>query len=440
MTSGDGTPGGNGKRKERRKRANGQGSIYQRADGMWVGAAYVLMPDGTNRRRPVYGKTEQVVWTKLTELQSNSDQGIPAEATGWTVGKYLAHWLETTVRPNRKPATYENYAVMVNLYIVPALGSKRLGKLTAAEVRVFLRKLENTCLCCKNDRDARRPEAKRRCCAVGACCGSRPSTRLVQLVHAVLRSALQAAVREELVRRNVAMLVQVTTPKYGIDRGLTVDQARALLDAAAGHRLYALVVLALYLGLRRGELLGLQWSDIDPARGTLTVRRTLQRTDGALRMVTPKSDTSERTLPLLGLVADALDAHRRVQEAERRAAGARWAETGHVFITRIGTAIEPGNLRRFWRPLATAAGLDGTVFHGLRHTCVTLLLDLGAAPHTVRDIAGHSAIEVTMTIYAHTSMEEKKRALGRLDGHLSGGGPDGNPEGTSDGDPDAGQD
>lgn len=407
-------------RKKRAKRANGQGSIYQRKDGLWVGAAYVLMPDGTIKRRPVYGKTEDIVRRKLTDLQANSDQGVPAEATGWTVGAYLTHWLDRTVRPNLKPATTDNYAVIVNNYLIPGLGRKRLNKLTATDVRQLLASVANSCLCCKAGTDSRRPADRRRCCAIGQCCNRRPSKRLVQLVRAVLRSALQAAVREELIRRNVATLVQVPSPGYGVDRGLSLAEARAVLDAAAGHRLYALVVMALYLGLRRGELLGLRWSDIDWADRTLTVQGNLQRTGGTLRLVTPKSSGSRRTLPLLGLVADALTHHRKLQAVERDAAGDRWIDSGHVFTTKIGTPIEPGNLRHAWFPIAEAAGLGRrVVFHGLRHTCVTLLLDLGVPPHTVREIAGHATTEVTMTVYGHSSLEEKRRALGKLDERLS---------------------
>ncbi|KPM54685.1 integrase [Frankia sp. R43] len=410
----------NGRRKGRSKRANGQGSIYQRADGLWVGAAYVLMPDGTSKRRPVYGKSEEIVRSKLTELQANSDQGIPAEATGWTVERFLNYWLEQTVKPNNKPATYHGYEMMVRVHICPAIGKKRLNRLTAADVRLFVRQMENSCLCCRRGLDTRRREENRRCCAIGQCCRSLPSRRLVQQAHSVLRNGLQAAVREELLRRNVAKLVKITPPQYGINRGLTVEQSRALLDAAAGDRLYALVVLALFLGLRRGELLGLQWSDIDTDRGTLTIRRTLQRTGRALRLVTPKTDTSFRTLPLIGFVAEALTEHRKLQDAERDATGDRWVHTDHIFTTKIGTMIDPGNLRRTWDPLRRAAGIDDVVFHGLRHTCVTLLLNLGVPPHTVREIAGHSAIEVTMTIYAHSSMAEKRTALARLDDHLIG--------------------
>ncbi len=120
--------------------------------------------------------------------------------------------------------------------------------------------------------------------------------------------------------------------------------------------------------MRSGELLGLQRSDIDTARETLTVRHTLLRVGGELRLCPPKTEDSERTLPLLGLVADALAEHRKLQRAERAAAGERWVTTDHVFTTKIGTPIEPDNLRRFWLPLRCAVGLDGVVFHGLRHT------------------------------------------------------------------------
>jgi integrase len=245
-----------------------------------------------------------------------------------------------------------------------------------------------------------------------------PSVRLRQQVHAVLRNALEAAVREELIRRNVAKLVKVSGPKYKVNRGLTVDQARKLLVAAEDDRLHALYVLGLFLGLRCGELLGLHWSDVNLEAGTLTVRRNLQRVDGELRTVTPKTERSERTIPLLGATADALRRHADRQAEERSNAGPDWIETGHVFTSVIGTPIEPDNLRRSWYPLREKIGATDVRFYDLRHTCVTLLLHLGVPPHTVRDIAGHSAIEVTMTIYAHTSLGQMRDALTKLDDQL----------------------
>lgn len=163
------------------------------------GAAYVLRPDGTTKRRPVYGKSEEIVRGKLTELQANSDQGIPADATGWTVERYLTVWLAQTVKPNRQSNTYVTYEKAVRIYLVPGLGRKRLNRLTGADVRQFIRRTESTCRCCARGVDKERPEGERRCCAVGRCCRRLPSKRQVQVVHAVLRNALQAAVREELV-------------------------------------------------------------------------------------------------------------------------------------------------------------------------------------------------------------------------------------------------
>jgi integrase len=174
----------------------------------------------------------------------------------------------------------------------------------------------------------------------------------------------------------------------------------------------------LYLGLRRGELLGLRWEDIDLERGVLEVRRSLQRVGGRRQPVTPKTRTSRRTIPLLGICIDALRQQAERQDRDRELAGSEWADSGYVFTTTTGTPVEPDNLRRSWYPIREAAGLGPIRFHDLRHSCVTLLLDLGTAPHIVRDIVGHSDIDVTMTIYAHASLDEKRAALRRLDERL----------------------
>jgi integrase len=213
--------------------------------------------------------------------------------------------------------------------------------------------------------------------------------------------------REEIIARNVAKLVQVPTPKYRVGRGLPVEEARKLLAAARDDRLHALYVLTLYvltlyLGLRRAELLGLRWSAVDLDAGTLEVVQTLQRVDGRLCFMPPKTNYSARTVPLPSICVRALREHREIQRAEREAAGEAWQEYGLIFTTKIGTPIEPDNLRRSWEPLRER--LTTLVrFRDLRHTRVSLLLDLGVPPHIVREIVGHSAIEVTMTIYAHAS-------------------------------------
>lgn len=246
------------------------------------------------------------------------------------------------------------------------------------------------------------------------CCHVKLSTRMVQSIHAVLRNALECAMREEIIPRNVAKLVKVSTPRYKINRGLTTTQARAVLRAATRHRLYALYVLALCLGLRRGELLGLRWIDIDLDGENLEVVQTLQRVGGQLRFVQPKTDDSARTVPLPKFCVRALRENRKCQFAERSHAWSDWDDHGLVFCSRRGTPMEPDNLRRSWGTIRQAAGLGPVRFHDLRHTAVTLLLDLGVPPHIVREIVGHSDIEVTMTIYAHVSLDDKREALRKL--------------------------
>lgn len=242
---------------------------------------------------------------------------------------------------------------------------------------------------------------------------------MVQLVHAVLRAALQHALREELVARNVARLVQVAAPDTQVGRGLSLPEAHRVLKAAEGESLYALYVLALYLGLRRAELLGLRWHDIslDAESGRhpfLEIKQTLQRVGGELRFVPPKTRTSRRTIPLPPMCVEALRDHANQQANRRAEMGDSWNDHGLVFVSRVGTPMEPDNLRRSWDRIKKAADVR-LRFHDLRHTCVTLLLELGAPPHIVREIAGHSALDVTMTIYAHASLAEKYKALSMLD-------------------------
>lgn len=182
--------------------------------------------------------------------------------------------------------------------------------------------------------------------------------------------------------RNVAKLVKVTTPRYKVNRGLTVPQARAVLAAAYDEPLCALYVLALCLGLRRSELLGLRWTDLDLEAGTLEVIHALQRVSGKLRFVQPKTEDSARTVPLPEICVEALKAHRERQKTDRANAWPNWKENDLVFPSRIGTPLEPDNLRRSWGRIRRRAGLDAVRFHDIRHT-------LRVAPARPRRPAAH---------------------------------------------------
>jgi integrase len=399
----------------RRRRANGEGSIYQRAsDGLWVGMAYVITTTGATKRRPVYGHSFDEVREKLDRLKGDSARGIGVPDQTVTVAEYLDHWLALT-KENKRATTHRGYESVVRLHIVPVLGPKRLDKLTGADVRRLIAVCRAKCLCCVNRYDKHRPDEDK-CCSVGKCCGRTPSKRQIQFVHAVLRNALSNAEREELVTRNVAKLVQIPSPRYKVGKGLQIAEVAKLLAAAKGSgRLYALYVVAATLGLRRGELLGLRWADVDLDRATLRVEQTVQRVGGRLLVGETKSEASDGTIPLPKVTRLALIQHRERQRGDRETAGEIWQEHDLVFPTSVGTPMEPRSLNRHFDGVRTRASLPGVRLHDFRHTVVSLLLELGTPPHVVQAIARHADLDVTLGIYAHTNLDAMREALDKIE-------------------------
>jgi integrase len=209
--------------------------------------------------------------------------------------------------------------------------------------------------------------------------------------------------------------VRVSVPRYKVGKGLTVEQALTLLNAAKGRRFYALYVVAATLGLRHGELLGLRWQDIDDERATVTIAQTVQRADGRLYIAEAKTEASEATIPLPKVTRRVLTEHRERQDQERRLAQDAWQEHDLVFASTIGTPTEPRNLGRDFEKVRELAGLPSVRLHDLRHTVVSLLLELGTPPHVVQAIARHAHIDVTMSIYAHTNLDAMRQALDAIE-------------------------
>lgn len=239
------------------------------------------------------------------------------------------------------------------------------------------------------------------------------------MIHAVLRAMLNHAMREELVARNVARLVQPPTPDRGESRPWTDVEARGFLTTTRAHRLHALFVVALGLGLRRGELLGLRWLDVDFTTGQLRVWHTLQRVRGdGVVYGPPKSRRSRRVLTMPAVVVAALRQHALQQNADRATAGPAWTDTGLVFTTATGRHVEPRNLNTTFSRLVARACVRPIRFHDLRHTCATLLLSRGVSPRMVMDILGHSQIAVTMNTYGHVIPAMQQEAAGHMDAAL----------------------
>jgi integrase len=334
----------------------------------------------------LYGKTRQEVVAKLRDAQIELARGHAAQRTSPRLDDFLRSWLETSVKPSVRPLTYAGYKVNVEKHLIPAIGRLRLDQLTPQHVQSMI--------------NAR--------LAAGF------STKTVGYVHQVLRTALTLAVRWEMVSRNVARLVDKPRVERKPINPLGPDEAKRFLQAIRSHRLEALFSVALALGLRQGEALGLQWEDVDFEVGTLHVRNQLQRIDQRLQLVPPKTEKSRRTLVMPPLIVDALREHQKRQVAERIWAGSGWRETGLIFANRTGGPIQARHVIEQLHQLLADAGMRRIRFHDLRHSCATLLLVQGVSPRVVMEVLGHSEIALTMNAYSHVVPELQRDAASRM--------------------------
>jgi integrase len=241
------------------------------------------------------------------------------------------------------------------------------------------------------------------------------SAKTVQSIRGVLRTALNEAMRWDLLGRNVAALARPPRSQPKPISPFTPDQARRLLTAARNDRLGALYAVALAMGLRQGEALGLTWDRVDFDNGLIRVERQLQRRDGGLQLVDLKTRQSVRTLPMPHSIAENLKQHRAGQGKERDLAGKRWRETGLVFTTTIGTGLDGPNVTKGFQRLLRSAGLERRRFHDLRHSCATLLLIQNVQPRVVMEILGHSQISLTMNTYSHVLPGLKRDAAATME-------------------------
>jgi integrase len=373
------------------KRANGEGTIYQRKDGRWEAAVFVPTASGQRIRRRIYGKTRKEVRTKLTEVLRTLDQGLPVAISTETVEIYLNAWLHEVAKRRVRPRTFEIYELLIRRHIVPTLGRTRLDRLSARQVRQLL--------------DGKIDE------------GLSGST--VRQIHAVLRVALEQAVREDMLPRNVARLVQPPAGPRRKVSSFSIEESRRLLATAKGDRMYALWAVALGIGLRKGEALGLRWLDIDFQAGTLSVTQSLQRIDGKLRVDVPKTRRSRRKVPLPSVCLDALGAHKAAQEQERVLLGRAWQESGLVFTTSLGTPVDPRNVNRCFDSLCDRAGVRRVRVHDLRRTCATILLAQNVPARVVMEILGHSQISITLDVYTDVLPSVKDEAARRMQDALT---------------------
>lgn len=270
---------------------------------------------------------------------------------------------------------------------------------------------------------------RKRCCAVGESRQKLLSALTVTYVHSVLKSALEHAVREDELPRNVARNVKTATRQPRRFRPLTAAEARQFLDAARADRLHALYVLALRTGLRKGELLGLHWDDLDLNTGTVAICRSLQRTrTGGLTVLHTKTRASGPRIALPTECVHSLKNRRESQQDERRVAGAAWSDGGLVFTTPTGGPLDPANLIRHFGRLLNRAELRRIRCHDLRHSTATLLLEQGVDLVVIKERLGHAHIGVTASVYAHVRLQRRPTHRSRRPLTLPSKGPEGPPE------------
>jgi integrase len=396
---------------------NQRSSVFQSRDGRWYG--FVTMgtkPDGSVDRRKRTGTSRQAVLRKVRELERQRDEQTAMPA-GWTprLEDWLGDWLQSTALRVR-PSTLNGYTVDVNNHIVPALGRHRLADLQPEHVEHMYTVL----------------------------LGKGLNAGTVHHVRRTLNKALNDAVRRRRIRRNPVALAH--TPRYDPPEiePLTVDEAKRIVSAAAMERNGAAFMLAISLGLRRGEVLGLKWDDVDLDAGRLEVRRQLERrrwrhgcvdptscwawrsslcpsrTGGGLVLAELKTKQSRRTLPLPPVLIAALRQHRQEQRKVRLHAGSVWEETGLVFRNAYGRAIDPRDHSVHWTAFLERLGIRPARLHDARHTAATLLLVQGVDQRVVMGMFGWASPAMT-TRYQHVVPELVDEAGRRIADLLWGG-------------------
>jgi len=368
------------------KRANGEGTIYKRADGRWT--ASVSLPGA--RRKSYYGTTRQEVASKLVAAQKQRQDGLPLLTERQTVKSYLEEWLETA-RPSLRPATHKRYSEYVRLHAIPVIGAVPLTRLSPQHLqRLYANRME---------------------------AGLSPTS--AGHLHAVLHRALGQAARWGQIARNPVDLVTRPRADHHEMATLSPEQARGLLAAARDERLEALYVVALSTGMRQGELLALKWPDVDLDGAHVTVRATLQRVGNGWTFNEPKTAGSRRRVSLTSAAVAALKRH-RASQAEERLRCSFWQDPELVFATGVGSPMDATHvIRRSFHPLLIRAGLPRIRFHDLRHTAATLLLGQGVHAKIVSEMLGHSNIAITMDLYSHVTPTMQRQAVEAMDAVLA---------------------
>ena len=373
-----------------RKRKSGTGTIRQRKDGRWEGRAVVGYDDkGLPKTKNVLAKTKRECQEKLTRLMeevgSTKSEKICVDMP---FGEWMDFWYQTYIKPGLRPNTQTNYENIIYHHIIPYLGKILLCQLTQKDLQQFYAHLK------KGGRLVRTEQH-----------GKGLSDRMVRMTHAKCRAALDQAVQENLIRTNPAVGCKIP-PKRGREmQVLSRQELQRFLIQAKADGYFELFLLDLSTGLRRGELLALQWSDLDLDAGTLSVTKQVYETNGEIHMSVPKTKASIRKLVLPPAVVE-------VFREYRKTAKSRWLFPSPV---REDMPLTPGSMLRRLHILLERAGCKQIRFHDLRHTFATMALENGMDIKTLSAMLGHVSAATTLDIYTHITGDMLSEAAAKID-------------------------
>ncbi|MEU6981335.1 tyrosine-type recombinase/integrase [Streptomyces sp. NPDC046371] len=375
-----------------RRRPNGGGTVTKRSDGRYQAAVYVPQPDGTRKRKFVYGADYDECDRKRRELLDRAQNGVPTPTRDMTLSQWFDYWLACIVEPHLSAGTFKVYSNAVRLHLRPRLGSTVMLKLGVRDLRAAVKRLAEE----KSSKTAR---------------------------HAlrVLSASLTAAMTEDIgLTRNVAKVVTVRATTDSGKSWSAVEVLRFLAEARQRTVYYPALLLMCLLGLRRAEVCGLRWENVDLENRVIWIEQQRQRSGPGTIDVDLKTETSKAPLPLPAqCIAPLRWTRMRTAFLRERALtkGRPWWDDPdhHVFVTRTGQPLQAECLYQTLRRAAESAGLGKMNPKGLRKSCGTLLVHLRVHPRIIKAILRHSRIATTLDIYAEALDPDVIAAVGQLD-------------------------
>lgn len=373
-----------------KRRKQGDGTVRLRKDGRWEGRCVIGYDDkGRPITKNVLAKTKTECVDKLKKLKENC-AGQPAEKfrPDMTFGEWLDFWYQNYSKPKLRPTTQMGYENAIYKHIIPALGKIPLDELTSNDLQQFYADL-------KKEGRLIRTELY----------GEGVSVRTVWSCHTRIRTALERAVQDRLIRVNPAADCKLPPQNKKELKVLTREEMQRFLIQAKEEGYFELFLLELATGLRRGEILALQWDDLDFATGALRIQRQVYRANGKLVVSAPKTKAAFRTIVLPPSLVEVLKEYKKEMTS-------RWMFPSPV---KDDSPLDPATCRKRLQTILEHAGCKRVRFHDLRHVFVTTALESGMDVKTLATIIGHVSVATTLNIYTHVTDAMRQTAAAKID-------------------------